>query len=177
MKNYQLKAVKNIVLLFLMLAGLNSFAQAPKITSSFIVNGRVKTPKTFLFTDLEKMGIHHLGDIVITNHQGDVKGTAKELSGVLLKEVLSTLEIDAENPKVLSEYYFVCYASDGYKVVYSWNELFNTPVGNSVYIVTAKDHKSMKDLNENILMISSHDTQTGRRYVKNLETIRVVRAQ
>jgi hypothetical protein len=43
------------------------------------------------------------------------------VKGVLLKDILIKVEIDAETPKVLSEYYFVCIASDNYKVVFSWN--------------------------------------------------------
>ena len=45
-------------------------------------------------------------------------------------------------------YYFTCIASDGYKVVFSWNELFNTVAGNTVYIVTSKDHTSIEALDE-----------------------------
>jgi hypothetical protein len=114
---------------------------------------------------------------VITNHKGDVKGTAKDLTGVLLKDFLLSIELDAENPKVLSEYYFTCIASDGYKVIYSWNELFNTAIGNSVYILTSKDNQPLEKLDENIVMIATQDIRTGRRYVKNLQSIIVRRAE
>src|SRR5215211_375774 len=90
-----------------------------KPTSSISISGRVKSPKTVSFEELKKYKLYNLGDVVITNHKGDVKGTAKDLSGVLLKDFLQSIELDAENPKVLSEYYFTCIASDGYKVVYS----------------------------------------------------------
>lgn len=154
----------------------SSFAQeTSKPTSSFTVSGKVKSPKIFHMTDLKKLNPHNIGDIVITNHRGEAKGTAKELTGVLLKQVLEQIELDAESPKVLSEYYFACIASDGYRVVYSWNELFNTVVGNSVYIIISKEHKAIDDSDENILMISTQDTRTGRRYLKNLETILVGR--
>jgi hypothetical protein len=169
-------ALTTIFSLFVFVAGYSQ-TSIPKTTSSFTINGRVKSPKTFTLDEIVKLGVHNIGDVVITNHKGEKKGTAKELSGVLLTEILKSVELDAESPKVFSEYSFVCYASDGYKVVYSWNELFNTHVGNSVYILTSKDHKSMRESDDNILMISSHDIQTGRRYVKNLESIRVVRAQ
>jgi hypothetical protein len=169
---------RTLTIVFLFFLTLPAYAQTtPKVSSSFTVNGRVKAPKTFTLTDITELGVHHLGDVVITNHKGEVKGTAKDLSGVLLTGILNLIELDAESPKVYSEYSFVCYASDGYKVVFSWNELFNTNVGHSVYILTSKDHKNMSELDENILMISSQDKNTGRRYVKNLETIRVVRAQ
>lgn len=148
-----------------------------KPTSSITINGRVKSPKTFTADAVRQYKVYNIGDVVITNHKGEVKGTAKELSGILLKDLLQSIEPDAESPKVLSEYYFTCIASDGYKVVFSWNELFNTATGNTVYIVTAKDHKSMDTLDESILLISTADVHTGRRYVKNLQSIIVRRAE
>lgn len=148
-----------------------------KPTSSITINGRVKSPKIFTAADIRQYKVYNIGDVVITNHKGEVKGAAKELSGILLRDLLQSIEPDAESPKVLSEYYFTCIASDGYKVVFSWNELFNTATGNTVYIVTAKDHKSMDTLDESILLISTADVHTGRRYVKNLQSIIVRRAE
>lgn len=148
-----------------------------KPTSSVIVNGRVKSPKTFIANAIRQYKVYNIGDVVITNHKGEVKGSAKELSGILLKDLLQSIEPDAESLKVLSEYYFTCIASDGYKVVFSWNELFNTATGNTVYIVTSKDHKSIDALDESILLISTADERTGRRYVKNLQSIIVRRAE
>ena len=95
----------------------------------------------------------------------------------MLKDVLSTIEINAESPKVLSEYYFVCKANDGYTVVYSWNELFNTTVGDSSYLVTEKGGKAASTLEGTILMISPKDFKTGRRHVKALTSIEVRRAK
>lgn len=142
-------------------------------TSSITISGRVKSPKTFTTAAIQQHTVYNPGDVVITNHKGEPGGTAKELTGVLLKNILQSIE----SPKVLSEYYFSCIASDGYKVVFSWNELFNTATGNTVYIVTSKDHKPMDAQDERMLMSSSADVCTGRRYVKNLQSIIVRRVE
>ncbi|MBA4053921.1 MAG: molybdopterin-binding protein [Marivirga sp.] len=151
-------------------------AQTAKRTASFTLNGKVKIPQTIYIDDLKKYDVFNVGDVTITNHKGEIHGTAKNLSGVLLKEILKSIPLDTDNPKLFSEYYFICRGSDGYKVVYSWNELFNTATGNSVYIVTEKNHQPIQDMDETILMISPQDIRTGRRYLKNLETIYVGRA-
>ena len=78
---------------------------------------------------------------------------------------------------MLSEYYFVFAASDGYKVVYSWNELFNTSVGESVYLVTEKDGKTITEMDDSILVVSTKDFKTGRRNVKGLASIAVMRVK
>jgi hypothetical protein len=144
-------------------------------TYSFTISGRVSAPQKILIDDIKKSKLFHLGDVAITNHRGEVHGIAKNLSGVLLKDILQSIKLDIENPKQFSEYFFVCRGSDGYKVVYSWNELFNTSTGNSVYIITEKNHQPLENFDETILMISTQDLRTGRRYLKNLETIYVGR--
>jgi len=152
-------------------------AQQIKVTSSFTISGEVFTPMTVSVMDFKKWKEVAIGDMVITNHLGEKKSEAKGLKGILLKEVLQTVEIKSENPKVLSEYYFVFTASDGYKVVYSWNELFNTTVGESVYLITEKNGKSIAEMDDSILVVSTKDFKTGRRNVKGLSSIDVMRVQ
>ena len=147
-----------------------------KSTQSFAITGEVKSPSTVQASDLKKWSIQPIGDVVITNHLGEKKSEAKALKGVLLKDVLQNVEINAESPKVLSEYYIVCKSNDGYTVVYSWNELFNSPTGNSAYLVTERDGKPLTEMNDAILMISTGDFKTGRRHVKALTSIEVKRA-
>jgi DMSO/TMAO reductase YedYZ molybdopterin-dependent catalytic subunit len=152
-------------------------AQQIKVTSSFTVSGEVFSPLTVSVMDLKKWKEVVIGDLVITNHLGEKKSEAKGLKGILLKEILQTVEIKSESPKVLSEYYFVFTASDGYKVVYSWNELFNTIVGESVYLVTEKNGKTITEMDDSILVVSTKDFKTGRRNVKGLSSIEVMRVK
>ena len=146
-------------------------------TRSLSIEGRVKNSVTITIDELEKMTLRDIGSVNIINHKGEKKSEARNLKGVLLREILENVTIDAENPKVLSEYYFICVAEDQYKVVYSWNELFNTNVGNGVFIVLTRDGKQLADDEDGLLMISRGDEKTGRRYVKNLQTIQVKRAE
>ncbi|WP_134087864.1 hypothetical protein [Olivibacter sp. XZL3] len=80
-----------------------------------------------------------------------------------------------ESPKVLSEYYIVCIAKDGYKVVFSWNELFNTPIGDSVLVVTNINEATNGEQEDDLALLSPKDMATGRRYVKQLQTIQFLR--
>jgi len=166
-----------IVILFFLLSE-SLFAQEQiKVTSSFTISGEVFSPLTVSVMDLKKWKEVVIGDLVITDHLGEKKGEAKGLKGILLKEILQTAEIKSETPKVLSEYYFVFTASDNYKVVYSWNELFNTLVGESVYLVTEKNGKIITEMDDSILVVSTKDFKTGRRNLKGLTSIAVMRAK
>ena len=152
-------------------------AQQIKVTSSFAISGEVFSPLTVSVMDLKKWKEVVIGDLVITNHLGEKKSDAKGLKGILLKEILQTVEIKSESPKVLSEYYFVFTASDGYKVVYSWNELFNTSVGESVYLITEKNGKTITAMDDSMLVVSTKDFKTGRRNIKGLTSIEVMRVK
>lgn len=172
-------AMRNFCLgLLLFTSAFLAFGQKEsKTTSSFTISGDVKLPVTIQIDNLKDWATVPIGDVTITNHLGEKKSEARGLKGVLLKAILSSVEINSESPKVLSEYYFICKATDGYTVVYSWNEIFNTAVGDAVYIVIEKDGKPASAMDDSILMISSRDFKTGRRHVKSLASIEVKRAK
>lgn len=169
--------MKFILPLITCLIIFESVAVAQKQTQSFAIKGKVKQEMTVGEAELKKYSTQTFGTISITNHKGEIKGKAKDMSGILLRDILQNVLLDEDNPKLLSEYYFVCIGSDNYKVVFSWNELFNTAISQKVFIVTQKDGKNMLNNEDGILMIASEDFRTGRRFVKNLESIQVRRAE
>ena len=150
------------------------FAQkSVESTNQFTILGLVDKPKTINFTDLQKEKSIEIGDFKITNHAGEFRKEYKNMKGVPLLNLFKDVKITAESPKVLSEYYLVIKASDGYSVVLSWNEFFNTEIGNSFFIVLEADGKSQTESTERILLIATKDFKTGRRHVKGLQSIEI----
>ena len=103
------------------------------------------------------------------------KYTMTNIEGVPIKSILSKVSLATDDPKTLSEYYFVFIASDNYKVVYSWNELFNSATGNNIFVIQKKEGKDLTSLDDVISVICTSDEATGRRYVKGLKEILVER--
>lgn len=166
-----------ILLVGLILIAGSAFSQKKnEPTKSFVITGEVKEEKKIKVEGFTNFRESALGDVVITNHLGEVKSQQKKLKGILLRDVLEKIEIKNESPKVLSEYYIVCKATDGYIIVYSWNEVFNNPAGESIYLVTSKEGVPATDLEESILMITPRDYKTGRRYLKGLSKVEIKRA-
>ncbi|RYE30739.1 MAG: molybdopterin-binding protein [Sphingobacteriaceae bacterium] len=158
--------------LFLMMLPAPVFAQEVlKPTNSFFISGKVNKTVVITLDSLKQYPLKEMGNFKITNHLGDFKHQDEHLKGVLLKDVLSHTVFSVKNPKLLSTLYFVCAAADGYAVVYSWNELYNTPVGEQVFILMEKNGKKAETLPENIQMASMLDVKTGRRYMHNLSKI------
>jgi hypothetical protein len=170
--------MKNVIIVLLCLISALAFGQKEmKPTQSFVISGEVKAPVNVMVADLKKYKEVIIGDVPITNHMGEKKNDAKGLKGVLLKDVIQSAEINAESPKVLSEYYFVCKANDNYIVVFSWNELFNTATGDAAYVVTEKEGKPLTELKDAIQLICPRDYKTGRRSLYALASIEVKRAK
>jgi len=171
--------MRSIPVLVFVFTVFSASAQKENIptTENFSVEGKVKKSLTVSLADLSAYKSYSIDSIVITNHLGERKSSLKKVRAVLLKDILDKVEIDAENHKVLSEYYLVCIASDNYKVVFSWNEIFNSAIGKSVYIITGQDEKPASALDNRIALVSSKDQMTGRRYVKGLQKIVVERVK
>lgn len=145
----------------------------PTPSEQFTITGLVKRPDTVTIADLKKYAPEHIGDIKITNHRGEYKKTYQGLKGIPVKLLLDSILVQPEKPKEMSMYYFVFRATDGYCNVYSWNELFNTDIGNHVFIITNYENRSIDAMPERILTLSAGDVNTGRRLLKSLASIEV----
>jgi hypothetical protein len=164
-----------IALFFLVLALASAHAQENVVppTSGFTVKGIVTNELTISISDLEKDKQEELHDVLIRNQKGEQKRIAKSMKRILLKTILQRAGIHAEKPKEYSGIYIVLIASDGYKNVYSWPELFNTEIGNHIYIVTSEDDKPMDQLPGRIQVMSLGDYHSGNRNLRGLAKIEV----
>ncbi|RFZ82929.1 molybdopterin-binding protein [Mucilaginibacter terrenus] len=171
--------MRNILFILFLAVALNATAQdtATKQTLQFTITGGVEKESLITPDSLKQYKTVVIGDIKVTDHTGAFKHKDDDLKGVLLKDILSHTKYKTSSPKLLSRFYFVCTGADGYKVVYSWNELYNTTVGDKVFIITEKNGKGINELPESIQMTSASDFKTGRRYLHNLLKIAVEEVQ
>lgn len=160
--------MKILLIALVLLAGRVYGQHTDCLSRSVTINGEVSATVRIDEATLGNLKWVKLADLTITNHKGEIKRTLTNLEGVLLKDVLQQATIKTEAPKLLSEFYLVFTACDGYKVVYSWNELFNNPLGNSIYLIKEKN-------GETISSVSTSDIMTGRRYVQGLSFITIKR--
>lgn len=167
--------MKSLISAFLLLVLTSANAQENVVppTSEFSVKGLVKNELTIRISDLKQYKQEELHDVLIRNQKGEQKKIAKSVKGILLKTILEKAEIHAEKPKEYSEIYIVLTASDGYKNVYSWNELFSTEAGQHIYIVMAEDGKTVDQLPGRIQVMSLGDYRSGNRNLRGLMKIEV----
>ena len=170
--------MKKILLISMVLATINLAAQKNiETTNEFTVEGKVKNRLSLSLKHLADYQAKHLDSIIIYSHLMESRKTIRNIKGVLLKDIIDKAAIDAESQKLFSEYYITCIASDNYKVVVSWNELYNSIIGESIMIITEADGKSANQLDDRIALLSAADKATGRRYVKGLRKIVIDRVK
>jgi len=164
---HNMKYLIPILLLF-------SFAATAQESKQFVIDGKVKNKLTIDLASLKQYKSISIDSVTIFNHLLQRKSSIKNIKGVSLKEILSKVDIDEESPKKLSEYYLVCTATDNYKVIFSWNEVFNAKSENNILILTSFDADPAKAEKGNIAMITTSDAATGRRFVKGLSKISIL---
>ena len=167
-----LRKFRQLVLAFTVFTIVAHAQEKVAPSDKFVIEGKVKNSFSFSLDQASQYKAAATVDsIVIYNHLMQRRHAIKNIKGILLKDVIDKAVIDISSPKLLSEIYITCMASDNYKVVFSWNELYNTEVGNHVMIITEADGKLAKDGPDRIAIISTADQATGRRYVKALSKI------
>ncbi|NET34962.1 MAG: hypothetical protein F6K19_23540 [Cyanothece sp. SIO1E1] len=144
-------------------------------TDSFSINGLVEETPSFSKERLLELDQQDLGTVQLRKGDGEVYLELEETKGVLLKDVLGSVPVKGQTNKNYSAYYVDCKAVDGFQSVYSWNELFNSPTGNSVYLITEANGKSLDQMSQSIMMVSLQDQITGKRNLRNLSSIEVSR--
>ncbi|OAI51663.1 hypothetical protein AYO46_07540 [Betaproteobacteria bacterium SCGC AG-212-J23] len=95
--------------------------------------------------------------------------------GVRLVDVLQEAGIRQDARHALRRTYVIATASDGFKAVFSWGELFNTPIGRGVLVAYERDGTPLRDGEGRITLVSLADERPGTRHVKWLERIEVRR--
>lgn len=95
--------------------------------------------------------------------------------GIRLTDLLEEADIRRDARHALRRTYVVATASDGYHAVFSWGELFNTPIGRDVLVALERGGSPLQDGEGKIALISLADEKIGPRHVKWLSRIDVRR--
>jgi len=156
-------------------AAPQTHAVAGTPSTSLRISGAVKAPADFDVAALKKMVPRNTGPMDVVCASGATVGKANNFRGVRLTDVLDRVGIDVGGHKDGRRMVVVARATDGYVVTFSWNELYNTPIGSQVLVAWEKDGKPLEAGEGQLLLVSGKDIKTGPRHVRWLSEIEVVR--
>ncbi len=124
---------------------------------------------------LRKLPLQQVGEVPLVCQSGADKGKLENFKGVRLTDILDQAKILAPGHNDVKKLAIIATASDGYKAVFSWNELYNSPIGEGVMVFFEKNGQPLSDDEGRIALVSSKDSRTGPRHVKWLQAIEVRR--
>lgn len=166
--------IKNILLpILFLLSAQNLLGQ--NHTDTLFVTGKVKNEKAIPLSNFTKYKSVELGDIN-TSCSPKQKEEAKGVKAVLVKDLLDSVEFAYDSRKELNQFYFKFEAADGYMIVYSFNEIYNTETGNHLYVATEMNGKPISEVENRILLLTTNDIKGGSRNMKWLKRIVVCKA-
>jgi hypothetical protein len=91
--------------------------------------------------------------------------------GCLLRDVLERAKPVERKRLDFRKSVVIATASDGYRVVFSWAELYHSPIGDGALVVYERDGKPLDDSEGRIALVSLNDTRPGPRHIKWLQSI------
>ncbi len=156
---------------FLPMTSHSAGAIAAPLPSKVVnVTGAVASPLSLGIADLQRFPSQ-----VVDFKAPD--NSIRKYTGVFLKDVLAAAKpIEAEH-HTLRQSYVLAKSTDGYFALFTWAELFISPIGDGALLVYLRDGTPLGDDEGGIALISVRDTRSGPRYVKWLSSIDFRRAQ
>ncbi len=170
--------IRSTCFIVLVALGANAFAHkvddpSKFVTTSISVIGAVEHKLTLGVDDLKKLPQQLFPEVRIVNHEGATTNTLKNLKGVLLRDIIDQAKVHAPDHSDVKKIVIIANASDDYKAVYSWNEVFNSSIGDGVIVFFENDGKALGDSDGRIAMVSAKDSKTGMRHVRWLKSLEV----
>lgn len=89
-------------------------------------------------------------------------------SGHLMRELLQRAGFGLPSDRGARTAMIEAVATDGYRAVFSWGELFNTAVGDQVMVIGTQDGRPLDSLAGPLALRSLADLRPGARHVRNL---------
>ena len=145
------------------------------VTDKITVSGAVEHTLVLSVEDLRKFPEQDIHEVSLRHEAGGgaEAGKVEKLKGVLLRTIVQKAAVVSKDHNDVKKLAIIAAASDGYKVVFSWSEIFNSPLGDGIIVFFEKDGAPLADNEGQLALISTGDTRTGPRHVKWLQSITV----
>lgn len=135
-------------------------------TKSFQVEGRVLENLSFNLDNIKTLPAFTSGKRDEVCMSGYVKEKSIDYTGVLLKDILNQAKVKIDIKKEMNQIYVIVEASDGYKALFSYHEIFTSPLGQHIVLYYKKGDNLLGTQEGDFALMSLDDMQPGGRHVK-----------
>jgi DMSO/TMAO reductase YedYZ molybdopterin-dependent catalytic subunit len=135
------------------------------------VAGDGLSPLRLSLEDLKRLPQETLGETELVCLTGAQLGTAGSYRGVRLCALLDAAGFSALKTGVLKQTVVMVVSADGYRALFTWHELYNTPVGAQVLLLHERDGRPLGEDEGPLALISTLDLRNGPRHLKGVVRI------
>ena len=140
------------------------------------INGHVPTEQHFSLAELKAMPRQTLGPVDVACMTGRPVARIESYAGVLLTDVLDTTGLSSLHRAELKRCVVIASGDDGYQAIFSWCELYISPVGAQVLVLFEREQEPLDGSGGHmgeLSLISAADTHLGPRHLRHLRSIMV----
>jgi DMSO/TMAO reductase YedYZ molybdopterin-dependent catalytic subunit len=145
----------------------------PAHTPLLHVGGAVQTPLALTREQLEALPWRAYAETREVQQDGQTVKLSVSYQGLPLRDLLDRAVLSPDRRTVRRAVVLLT-ARDGYRVSFSWGELYNSALGDSVILVRAQDGRDLIATDGLPVLRSLQDTRSGPRHVRWLERIDVL---
>ena len=168
-----------LVAIVALVAQTSAVAQnAPRQASALVVDGNVENRLSLSVADLRRFPVQQIEDVRqvrVAGAPASESGATRRYGGVLLRDVIAAAKPVEKERHDLRRSIVVATATDGYQTVFSWAELFLSPIGDGAMVVFERDGAPLAANEGPFAIVSLKDSQPGPRHVKWLERLELRR--
>jgi DMSO/TMAO reductase YedYZ molybdopterin-dependent catalytic subunit len=148
-------------------------AQAPgQVASLLRVDGAVQTPLALTREQLEALPWRDYAERREVQQDGRTVQLGVRYQGYPLRDLIDRAGLSPDR-HALRRAVVLLTARDGYRVGFSWGELYNSALGEGVILVRSQDGRDLISADGLPALRSLQDTRSGPRHVRWLERIEV----
>lgn len=139
------------------------------------VEGWVHDPLHLREAELDAMPGERVADFDVVCTWDGSHGVLPPVRAVWLGELIERAQPAFEERTDFKRVAIVAEGHGGYRALYSWGEVFNSPLGRGIVVAYAAPDTPLPPGKGPFVLFSRHDTQSGPRYVQGLRRIELVR--
>jgi DMSO/TMAO reductase YedYZ molybdopterin-dependent catalytic subunit len=153
---------------------LHVSAATEPATATLTIKGSVERELNLSIGELKQLPVQRLEDVrLVREAASSLTSTekARRYTGCLLRDVLDRAKPVEKNRMDFRKSIVIVTASDGYRAVFSWAELYLSPIGDGALVVYERDDRPLPDSEGPLAVVSLKDTKPGPRHVKWAKSI------
>jgi DMSO/TMAO reductase YedYZ molybdopterin-dependent catalytic subunit len=143
------------------------------MTHEVEVVGLVNHPLKLTAGDLSSMPQTEVNNVGLICGSGRHDGVVKSYRGVRLTAVLERADVIVRRHGVANSIFVTLASSDGRLALFSYQELFNTAVGEQAIVILERDGRPLDEKEGEIAFVSANDLRPGPRRLRYLQKIEV----